>query len=172
MGKITFSSDVGGFRREDTMVTEEMVKKYFKTDENPEQMPPTKETQDFLYKSCQGYMNVLKDDDKVVGFMLLLPARKELMNDFISKKINEVTLFERIMRSPMDKIPQTIYLCSTIVLEDYRGKGFAVEGTLKILDKFKKNKPILFSWSISPEGDNMAKKISKISGLKLIVRKD
>ncbi|GEM_PF-4072437 len=172
MGKITFSSDTEGFERSDLDATSEIAEEYFETKKDQDQVSPSEELKNWIYKNCRDYLNVIRDGEKIIGYSFRIPTSVDLMNSFLRKEINEKQLFEKVMNQDFPKIPQAIYLCSTIIKESYRGKGLAFEGSIKILEKFKKDKPVLFSWPFNESGKNLDKKISKISGLKLLIRQD
>lgn len=102
-------------------------------------------------------------------WILLIPTTAEVMNDFISGKISEKILFERTQ--PGTKF-EAIYLCSAMVLDEYRQKGFAFNLTLTAIDRIKSDHEIsfLYVWPFSEAGDFAAQKIADHFGLPLLKR--
>ena len=60
------------------------------------------------------------DGNGPAAWILLFPTTSELMNDFLAKRITEKRLFEL---TPLGISYDAIYLCSALVLEEYRNKG-------------------------------------------------
>ncbi len=112
------------------------------------------------------------DDGKgPVAWILLIPTSLDLMNRFINKKITENELLD--LTKP-DSTYEAIYLCSAMVLEEYRRKGIAKKLTLDAIESIRKKHPIksLFVWPFTAEGNAGADAIAKITGLPLLKRKD
>ena len=74
-----------------------------------------------------------------VAWVLLIPTTEALMNDFLEKKITEKGLYE--MTQPGASY-DAIYLCSAMVLEEYRRKGIAKQLTLDAIEKICRDHPI------------------------------
>ena len=90
----------------------------------------------------------------------------ELMNKFLGEKISEKELYKL---TPMNTTYETLYLCSAMVLEEYRRKGIAKKLILNAIEKIRKNHPLksLFVWSFSKEGDIGAEEIARLTSLPL-----
>ena len=82
---------------------------------------------------------------------------------------SEKELFER---TPMHKSYDALYLCSAMVLEEFRKKGLALQLTLSAIDQIRKDHPIqrLFVWAFTLQGERLAEKISRLTGLVLTKR--
>lgn len=104
-----------------------------------------------------------------IGWVLLIPTTEELMNKFLKKDISEKELFEQ---TPIDSKYDALYLCSALVLEEYRNKGITKRLTLSAIENIRKNNPIqsLFVWPFSNEGNIVAKNIARITQLPLFNR--
>ena len=172
--KITFSSDSGKISRKDLDETSKITEEYFGMKKDPNQIPATSENKDWVYKNIPDYLNIIKNNGKIIGYSLLLPCNRTLMDNFVKKKINEAGLFEGIKMVKLDGIPETIYLCASIVKEDFRKRGLATSAFIKVINKITHNgkeKPILFYWKYSREGGRLVKKVAEITDLELRVRK-
>lgn len=108
-------------------------------------------------------------EDGPVAWLLVIPTTKELMDQFLDKSINERELFEKTQAGGAY---EAVYLCSALVLEEYRGKGIIKSLAIKAIDEIKKDHPIesLFVWPFTEEGDTAAKKISRLVKLPLYKR--
>jgi ribosomal protein S18 acetylase RimI-like enzyme len=104
-----------------------------------------------------------------VAWVLLIPTTEALMRKFLSNEISEKRLYE--MTEPgMDY--DAIYLCSAMVLEEYRQQGIAKRLTLESIDSIRMDHPIkaLFVWSFTNEGDIAAESIARQTSLPLYKR--
>jgi hypothetical protein len=104
-----------------------------------------------------------------VAWVLLIPTTLELMEQFINEKITERELFEL---TPLHGSCDAIYLCSALVLDEYRRKGITKTLALKAIEKIRKKHPLkaAFVWAFSGEGDQAAETIARLSGLMLYKR--
>ena len=91
------------------------------------------------------------------------------MEAFIGGAINERELLER---TPVPGAYDALYLCSALVLPEYRGKGLAGELAAGAVADIRRDHAIrsLFYWGFSAEGDMLAASIAKRSGLPLYRR--
>lgn len=100
-------------------------------------------------------------------WILVIPTTTKLMQEFLEKKITEKMLYER---TPLHTTYEAIYLCSAMVLDEYRGKGIATRLTVDAINAIAKENPVkaLFVWPFSKEGDKLAQKISMLTRLPLL----
>jgi GNAT superfamily N-acetyltransferase len=107
-----------------------------------------------------------RDAGGPVAWLLLIPTTMTLMNRFLADEINERELFDL---TPEDIPYEAIYLCSGLVLEEYRRKGITKKLALEAIAAIRKDHPIraLFSWAFTKEGDRVAEKIAELTGLPL-----
>jgi hypothetical protein len=91
------------------------------------------------------------------------------MNQFINKKISERELYEL---TPLNAKYEAIYMCSALLLEEFRGKGIAQGIAIKAIESIKIDHSIkaLFFWAFSKEGEKLAEKLSRLIGLPLYKR--
>jgi predicted GNAT family acetyltransferase len=109
------------------------------------------------------------DGNGPVCWILCIPTTFELMTQFINQKISERELYEL---TPLNKKYEAIYLCSALLLEEFRGKGIAQELAITAIENIKMEHPIkaLFLWAFSKEGEKLAEKVSRLTGLPLFKR--
>ena len=106
------------------------------------------------------------DGNGPAAWILLFPTTSELMNEFLAKRITEKRLFEL---TPLGISYDAIYLCSALVLEEYRNKGIAKKLTMEAIKKINQDHPIkiLFVWAFTPAGDAFSSKIAEEIGIPL-----
>jgi len=120
-----------------------------------------------LHPSC---VTELDEGEGPVLWILLIPTTEALMRDFINEKISEQELLNK---TPLGIKYDALYLCSAMVLPEYRRKGLAKKLGLEAIENIRKTHPIktLFVWTFSKEGDKLAEATSLATGLKLLQRK-
>ena len=109
------------------------------------------------------------DGNGPVCWILCIPTSLDLMTQFINQKISEKELYEL---TPLNAKYEAIYLCSALLLEEFRGKGIAQNLTVKAIESIKTDHSIkaLFFWAFSKEGEKLANKVSGLMGLPLYKR--
>ena len=103
------------------------------------------------------------------AWVILIPTTLGLMNRFLANEISEKELYEL---TPLKAKYDAIYLCSALVLDEYRRKGITKQLALKAIEKMRKKHPITaaFVWAFSAEGDLAAEMIAQLAGLPLYKR--
>jgi GNAT superfamily N-acetyltransferase len=137
---------------------------------DPEQLNVDQDIIERLKKIHPATVSEFSDENGPVAWLLVIPTTTDLMNRFISREINENELFE--MTIPGEKY-EALYLCSALVLEEYRRKGIIKRLALKAIEDIRKEHPLkaLFVWSFTKEGDLAAEAVAELVGLKLYKRR-
>jgi GNAT superfamily N-acetyltransferase len=88
------------------------------------------------------------------------------MNRFLDGEISEKQLYDF---TPVGITYEAVYLCSALVLEEYRRKGITRRLVLDAIDKIQAEHPVkaLFAWVFSHEGGLVAESIANKTGLPL-----
>jgi GNAT superfamily N-acetyltransferase len=105
-----------------------------------------------------------------VAWMLLFPTTHALMERFLREDIGEVKLLHE---TPLDGPYEAIYICSALVLEEYRRQGIARRLAADAIRRIMADHSIrsLFIWAFTEAGDRLADTISAETGLPLFRRK-
>ncbi len=109
------------------------------------------------------------DENGPAAWILMIPCTQKAMEDFLEGKISEKELYEA---SGPGQAFEAIYLCSALVLEEYRRNGIARRLSLKAIEKIRADYPVktLFFWVFSEEGMACAKALAQETGLPLLFK--
>lgn len=136
---------------------------------DPEQLDVDENVINRLEQIDPAAVSELANDDGPYCWILLIPTTAALMNEFLENKISEKELFER---TPVGGKYESIYLCSAMLLEEFRHRGIAGRLTLDAIVQIRSRHDIskLFVWPFSEEGKKSALAIAEKSGLPLLLR--
>lgn len=147
----------------------QLAENSFAAHEDPDQLVVDEQILARLRRLHPATVSERADANGPIAWVLLIPTTIDLMEQFLAGAITEKELYER---TP-DKGPyEAVYLCSALVLEEYRGRGISKELTVEALRRIRKDHPVqvLFNWLFSPEGATVAKAVSERTGLPMHVR--
>jgi GNAT superfamily N-acetyltransferase len=141
----------------------------FAVKNDPNQLDVNEKVIERLQKIHPSTVSEYNEGAGPVAWVLIIPTTYELMLRFIENEISEKELFEM---TPLNISYNAIYLCSALVLEEYRRKGIAKKLFLDALEKIRKEHPVkyLFSWPFTKEGDSGSDKIAELTSLPLYKR--
>ena len=144
----------------------QLADEVFATKSDPNQLDINEEVLDHLRKIHPATVSEYDDGHGPVAWILLIPTTVELMNQFIKGIISEKELYEL---TPLGTKYEAVYLCSAMVLEEYRRKGIAKQLTHAALEAIRKDHPIksLFVWTFSKEGLLGAEALARLTSLPL-----
>lgn len=130
----------------------QLAEEVFDVRNDPDQLNVDEDVLERLEKIHPATVSEFDDGNGPVAWVLVIPTTAELMNKFLENKITEKELYEL---TPLNTIYEAVYLCSALVLTEYRRKGIAKQLTLDAIEKIRKDHPIktLFAWPFSKEGD-------------------
>jgi predicted GNAT family acetyltransferase len=138
----------------------------FSSRTDPDQLNVNENVMEHLQRIHPDTISEYDDGNGPVCWILCIPTTLDLMTQFIHKEISERELYEL---TPLNTKYEAIYLCSALLLEEFRGKGIAQGIALKAIENIKKEHTIkaLFTWSFTKEGEKLADKISGLLNLPL-----
>ena len=136
---------------------------------DPDQLNVNENVMEHLQLIHPDTISEYDDGNGPVCWILCIPTTIDLMTQFINEKITERQLYEL---TPLNIKYDAIYLCSALLLEEFRGKGIAQGLAVKAIECIKIDHPIkaLFFWSFSKQGEKLAEKVSGLIGLPLYKR--
>jgi len=147
----------------------QLADEVFAVKSDPSQLDVNAEVLERLIQLHPATVSAFDDGNGPVAWVLLIPTTLELMNRFLGSEISEKELFEQ---TPLNISYEAIYLCSALVLEEYRRKGITKNMALTAIEKISQKHPIkaAFVWAFSHEGDLAAETIARLAGLPLYKR--
>ena len=147
----------------------QLADEFFQTKNDPSQISVTEEVMERLKQIHPSTMSDHTEGDGPVAWVLLIPTTRDLMNRFIAKDISEQDLLNM---TPFEGPFEAIYLCSALVLPEYRNRGLAKQLTCRAITEIRNDHPImwLFYWAFSREGTNLARNVAQAVGLQLLER--
>jgi len=149
----------------------QLAEDVFDAKHDPDQLDVNEEVLARFLEIHPSSVSEFNEGDGPIAWVLLLPTTTVLMHQFLNCTISEKELF---YQTPLHSTYDAIYLCSAMVLDEYRRQGIAKRLTLEAIEKIKKDHPIicLFSWPFTKEGDMAAETLGKLVGLPLYSRKN
>ena len=143
---------------------------FFATKDDPSQLSVTEEVMERLTALHPASLSEHVEGDGPVVWVLLIPTTRELMQAFLKGSVTEQQLYEQ---TPVGVSYDAIYLCSALVLPEFRRKGLAKELAVKAVNRIRRDHPVkaLFSWPFSIEGERLAHAIAEETELPLMARR-
>jgi hypothetical protein len=147
----------------------QLAEDVFAVKNDPNQLDVNQEVIEKLQKIHPSTVSEHNDGNGPVAWVLLIPTTTELMNKFLENKFSEKELFEL---TPINAKYEALYLCSALVLEEYRRKGITKRLVLAAIENIRKDHPLkaLFVWPFSKEGGQAAETIARLTSLPLFKR--
>jgi predicted GNAT family acetyltransferase len=147
----------------------QLADEVFASRTDPDQLNVDENVMEHLQLIHPNTMSEYDDGNGPVCWILCIPTTLDLMSKFIDQRISEKELYEL---TPLNTKYEAIYLCSALLLEEFRGKGIAQNIAVKAIESIKIDHSIkaLFYWAFSKEGEKLAEKVSGLIGLPLYKR--
>ena len=141
----------------------------FAVKNDPDQLDVNPEVMNRLQEIHPSTISDYSDENGPIAWVLIFPTTNVLMHRFLSKEISEKELF---FLTPLDVQYDAIYLCSALVLEEYRRKCITKQLTLSAIKNIQQQHAIkaLFVWPFSNEGEKGAETIAHLALLPLYKR--
>jgi GNAT superfamily N-acetyltransferase len=138
----------------------QLADEVFAAKNDPSQLSVDDGTMERLRALHSGTLSQEEDENGPFAWVLVVPTTQLLMEQFLSKEIGEKELLDR---TPLNVRYDALYLCSALVLPEYRGRGAAQQLLIDAVSAVRKDHPIkdLFVWSFTPEGRRLAHRIAK-----------
>jgi len=147
----------------------ELSDEVFSSRTDPDQLNVNENVMEHLQLIHPDTISEYDEGNGPVCWVLCIPTTLDLMNQFINKEISERELYEL---TPLNAKYEAIYMCSALLLEEFRGKGIAQRIGMKAIENIMVDHSIkaLFFWSFSKEGEKIAQKVSGLMNLPLYKR--
>lgn len=144
----------------------QLVDEVFDVRNDPEQLDVNEEVIKHLQELHSATLSEYADENGPAAWILMIPTTKELMEQFLQNAINEQQLLDK---TPVNAVYTAVYLCSALVLPEYRNKGIAKKLSIDAINSIKMEHPVeyLFVWPFSKYGELLAERIAQATGLEL-----
>ncbi len=144
----------------------QLADEVFAVKNDPDQLDVNQEVLNRLLTIHPATISEFDDGNGPVAWLLLLPTTLELMNRFLKCEISEKELFE--LTQPGSTY-DALYLCSALVLPEYRRKGITKQLSINAIENIRKTHPLkaVFIWAFSHEGSLASEAIADSTGLHL-----
>ena len=138
----------------------QLADEFFEVKNDPAQIAVTEATMARLREIHPSTLTSEDDENGPIAWILIIPTTSDVMEQFITNMINERELLEL---TPLHTQYNALYLCSALVLPEYRGKGFARRLLREAITSIRRDHPItsLFYWAFSVEGDKLAASMAR-----------
>ena len=149
----------------------ELATSFFDAKNDPDQISVTEHDIERLRALHPASLSESTDANGPIAWMLVIPTTAALMERFLAREIGEQTLLDE---TPPGGSYDALYLCSALVLPEYRGKGVARTLLDSAIAAIRADHPIrtLFYWGFSTEGERLAVLVARACGLPLRQRAD
>ena len=149
----------------------QLADEVFAVKNDPDQLDVNQEVIERLQRLHPSTVSEYADANGPVAWVLLIPTTTDLMNQFLEDKISEKQLFDL---TPVNINYEALYLCSAMVLEEYRRKGIVKRLIMAAIENIRKDHTIqaLFVWPFTKEGDLAAESLSRLTLLPLYKRSE
>lgn len=147
----------------------QLAEEFFETKNDPDQISVTPDVMDRLRGIHPACLSDYDEGEGPVVWVLVIPTTRSLMERFIAKDLTEQELLDT---TPVMAGYDAIYLCSALVLPEYRRRGLAREVTVAAVRSIQADHPIrsLFYWAFSEEGRALATSVAQLCSLPLYQR--
>src|ERR1039458_3455217 len=137
----------------------ELAGETFAAHNDPDQLNVDEEIMEQLQRIHPATISQHVEGDGPVCWILLIPTTTDIMNQFINGEISETELLNK---TPLDEKYDALYLCSCLVLPEFRRKGLATRIIYDAIKSIRDYHPIktIFVWNFSNEGALFADKIA------------
>jgi hypothetical protein len=149
----------------------QLAEEVFESKNDPNQLDVNEEVMEQLQRIHPESIAEYDNGHGPICWIIQIPTTRLLMEQFLSNEISEKQLFEL---TPLDVPYQAVYLCSGMMLQEYRRKGIAKKLAFDALSKIRESHPIesLFVWAFTQDGDIFSESLAKLSGLPLYKKVD
>ncbi len=145
----------------------QLAEEFFETKNDPDQLAVDESIIERLLEIHQATVGEERNDQGPIAWMIVIPTTYAVMQKFLSGEINEKELLDN---TPVHAEYNAIYLCSALVLPEFRRKGLAKKLACRSIKAIQQDHPItmLYYWGFSDEGKQLAETIAEEMGLRLL----
>jgi hypothetical protein len=146
-----------------------LSEEFFDLTKDPRQVSLTKESFQKFHLLHPKTIIYRLDNGDPMSWIFVIPTSQVLMERFLEGEITERDLLE--LSEPNDSY-DALYLCSAFTVPKHRRKGYVVGLAKEAIDHIPHTEDAhFFAWPISSEGEQIIKKLEKILGISIKIKK-
>jgi GNAT superfamily N-acetyltransferase len=147
----------------------QLAEEAFEMKNDPSQLSIDESTMEEILRLHPAAISEKRDDDGPIAWLIVLPTTSTVMERFLSGEISERQI---LAETDPDDQYDALYLCSVLLLPEYRGKGIARALCSESIQTILRDHPIrtLFCWTFSDEGGKLAGALAEEFHLPLRLR--
>lgn len=165
----------------------QLADEFFATKNDLSQLTITEEVMEQLRSIHPATMGEIANEQGPIAWTIVIPTTTAIRKQFMNGSIGETELMKQTLaeiepfalhsrsqhpvgNGSQPSVPKqslgtrftSLYLCSALVLPEFRGKGFAKKLVCDSIQSIQKDHPIkeLFVWSFSDDGKQLAKSVA------------
>ncbi|MFZ4619968.1 MAG: GNAT family N-acetyltransferase [Bacteroidota bacterium] len=147
----------------------QLADEFFETKNDPSQLDISEEVMEQLRSIHPATMGEISNDEGPIAWTIVIPTERSTRERFMNGEIGEKELLsttldehDRHLEGDGHVKFTAVYLCSALVLPEFRGKGLAKKLVLDSIRAIQNDHPIdeLYVWAFSGEGNALAEKIA------------
>ena len=133
----------------------QLAEESFNMKNDPSQLAIDEKTMEEILHLHPAAISERCNEDGPYAWLIVLPTTSDVMERFLAGEICERQI---LTETDPDDQYDALYLCSVLLLPEYRGKGIARTLCSEAIQAILRNHPIraLFCWAFSPEGQKLA----------------
>jgi hypothetical protein len=141
----------------------------FATKQDPDQLDVNEQVIERLLRIHPNSVSEYDDGNGPVAWLILIPSTDKLMQQFLKKELSEKELF---LKTKIGESYDSVYLCSGLVLPEYRRKGITRKLAVNALAEIRKKHDVksLVAWPFTDEGRLASENLAKSLALPLLIR--
>lgn len=146
-----------------------LAEDFFSVKNDPSQLDVNQEVIEKLEGLHPDTLSEEVEGDGPVVWILLIPTSLDTMHQFLNQEITESQL---LGRSKPGDVFEAVYLCSALVLPEFRRQGRAERVASEAIRSIRSQHPVnsLYVWAFSEDGERLAQRIADKAGLPLFKR--
>ncbi len=146
----------------------QLADEFFETKNDHSQLDISEEVMEQLRSIHSATMGEISNEDGPFAWTIVIPTTRSIREKFMSGEIGEKELLSATLElcesEPFASSERftAVYLCSVLVLPEFRSKGFAKKLVMDSIRAIQKDHPVeeLYVWAFSGEGNALAEKIA------------
>lgn len=138
----------------------QLADEFFHVKNDPSQLSIDESVMEQLRALHRSAIQEQTNENGPIAWLIVIPTTKSVMEQFLSGAIGEREILEQTLPGGCY---DALYLCSVLLLPEYRGKGIARNLCREAIRSILADHPVrsFFGWAFSPEGRRLAQALAE-----------